>query len=219
MVIAWTVSGCDLAWSVDRVPSPGPCVATDDFTGDKVANEWQTFLNNPLFQISQADSLRLDLAPNSAPGEVGVRYGIAFDMTGGEVEVEVAQVVNAHPNIETYLRVREGSDNGRNYTIRYGNGALDFRTRVGMDNIHRARAYDAVADRFWRISNGPGPDEVSFATRAAPVDDWFIEITQPASVSFANMQIALIAGTFNSGSSDPGFAIFDNFAVCGAHPL
>jgi hypothetical protein len=151
------VSGCDVVWSVDRVPppdAPGPCVATDDFAGDRLGNQWATFQNNPLFVIAQNETLRLELSANSAPGEAGVRYGVAFDMTGGSIEVEVAQVVNAHPNVETYLRVREGTDNSRNYTIRYGDGALDFRTRLGTDNIHRQRAYSATADRWWRISNG-----------------------------------------------------------------
>ena len=218
---ACLVSGCDVVWSVDRVPPPdaaGPCVATDEFAGDRLANTWVTFMNNPLFVIAQDETLRLDLsaAANSAPGEVGVRYGIAFDMTGGSIEVEVVQVVNAHPNLETYLRVREGADNSRNYTIRYGDGSLDFRTRLGMDNIHRVRAYNPTADRFWRISNGPEPDQVSFATRSNRDEPWFIETTQPAGVPFANMQIALVAGTYNTGSPTPGFAVFDNFAVCGA---
>jgi hypothetical protein len=216
------VSGCDVVWSVDRVPppdAPGPCVATDDFAGDRLGNQWATFQNNPLFVIAQNETLRLELSANSAPGEAGVRYGVAFDMTGGSIEVEVAQVVNAHPNVETYLRVREGTDNSRNYTIRYGDGALDFRTRLGTDNIHRQRAYSATADRWWRISNGPELGQVSFATRASRDEAWFIETTQPATVPFANVQIALVAGTYNSGSPDPGLAMFDNFAVCSARPL
>jgi hypothetical protein len=218
------VSGCDVVWRLDPVPPPDaapPCVASDDFTGTRLANEWSTFAPTQQFVIEQADELRLDLsaAVMSVPGEAGVRYGVAFDLHGGSIEIEVAQVINAHPNLENYMRVRAGTSNANNYSIRYGDGMIDFRTRVNTDEIHRVRAYNATQDRFWRISNGPQPGDISFATRGSPSEPWFIETTQPASVPLDDMQVMFVAGTYNAGAPAPGVVIYDNFAVCGARAL
>lgn len=218
------VAACDVVWRVDRLPDVRPIDApplctTDDFAGTRIADHWSTYVNNALFVVSQDDVLRIDLsaAPNSVAGQAGAQYRTSVDLTGGSVEIEVPQVIAAHPNTENYLRVRAGTDSDHSYVIRYGNGAIDFRTRDGTDTVHRMRSYVAATDRWWRISNGPTPDQVSFSTRADASAEWIVETTQPAVVPFNAMQVVLVAGTYSTGSPSPGFATYDNLALCGAH--
>jgi hypothetical protein len=220
------VAGCDYTFQIDRVqPSlrdaPSDCSAFDDFTGTRLATVWTTFQGDAAFKITQDEVLKIDLsaAPMSAPGEAGVRYGASFEMPpGASVEIEVPKVIDPHPNIENYMRLRATGDNSQNYTIRYGDGQIDFRSRSGSDTIHRMRAHDAAQDRFWRISRGPEADQVSFWTRGNG-EAWFLETTQDAAVSFADMEVLLVAGTYNNGSTAPGFVLYDSLKVCGAMAL
>jgi hypothetical protein len=217
------LTGCDFIWRLDHLPPPDgppPCQATDDFTGDRLASHWSEFTGNTLFAIRQEDALVLDLSggAGASAGEAGVRYVTAFDRTGGSVEVEVPSVVAADPFVENYLRVRAENDNDHTYVIRYGDEKIDFRTRVGVDTIHRSRTYNALTDRFWRIWNGPTPGEVTFSTRGSVDEPWFDETTQPAAVSFARVEIFLVAGMFGI-SANPGAATYDNFKICGARAL
>lgn len=221
------LAGCDVLWSIDHVPTrdapppidgPPACMPTDDFAGMDIAPEWNQFRNNP-YGITQDETLRLDLggAPTTN-GEAGVRYLRAFDMRGGSVEVEVPHVVNADNNLENYMRLRARGDNSRNYSIRYGNDKLDFRIEGRGDTPFPVITYSAQNHRFWKISNEPGTNMVSFWTRGIS-DGWFLQTMKPAAIPLDAMEIMFVAGTYNGGTMTPGYAEYDNFAVCGAQVL
>jgi hypothetical protein len=224
------LTGCDVLWSIDHVarhdaappdePPDGPpaCGRTDDFAGVDISPLWNQFMNNA-YVIKQDEVLQLDLG--GAPmtnGEVGVRFLRAFDMHGASVEVEVPQVVTDDNNVENYMRLRARNDNSRNYTIRYGNGKIDFRIEGTGAMPFPVLTYSAQNHRFWKISNEPGTDMVSFWTRGTS-DGWFLQTTKPATVSLDAMEIMFVAGTYNGGTAVPGAATYDNFAVCGAQEL
>ncbi|HEY5926863.1 MAG TPA: hypothetical protein VIV11_34490 [Kofleriaceae bacterium] len=223
IVIAGLLAGCDVVWSVDRVPPrppdapPPPCSITDDFTGMQLATTWSEHSGGAMFTITQDDELKLGLPVLAMPGEASVLYTRAFDMVGGSIEVEVPQVVNRSGNIENYIRLRKTGDDGNNYTIRYGDGELAFRVRVNSADQGQTRLYDAINHRFWRISNEG--ENVVFSTRATTDDEWFVQRSSSAVHRFDNLEIMLAAGSYETGAQDPGLAIYDTFKLCGARLL
>ena len=217
------VAGCHTLFGLDPLPdappppppdAPATCVASEAFSGTSLDPLWGRFLSIG-FDVTQDEALQITIDP-SVTGEAGAIYGRRLDLVGGFVEVEVPQLVNNDPNVENYIRLRTGTSNDFGYVIRYGEGYIDFRTRV--DNvyaIHSVRPYE-TADRFWRIENGPTSNEVTFMTKPAADAPWRVETTQPAMVAFDDLQVLLVAGSYRGGTAEPGYARFDNFAVCNA---
>src|SRR6185295_11405660 len=98
------------------------------------------------------------------------------------------------------IRLRARGDNSRNYAIRYGDDKIDFRrANASPEQPYLTLTYSAQNHRFWKISNEPGSDQVSFWTRGA-ADDWLLQTRQPVEIPLDAMEILFVAGTYNLGS-------------------
>lgn len=141
------------------------------------------------------------------PAERGygyVRTAPKYDLTDGELSVEVPQVPSG-PSGEAFLII--GRDSSNEVSVIKSGANLIFRSTVaGSTTAPSAVPYDAALHRWWRIRNAHG---ITYWETSADGVSWTARRSAALDVDLTSAYVQLRAGHWGTESA-PGSAVFDN---------
>jgi len=185
----------------------------DDFNDNSLdSTKWGLVSGlSPVVVSEQSQQLRITL-PASTAAYNGVTTKSYYDIRGGTVQVQLVQPVSQAGWCENSLQV---SLDPQNYLlINVGAGSTLFRSMVNGVNDQLVIPFDGVAHRYWRIRHTVSTNSLAFDTSPDGVT-WITRKTVTAGFSLGAVKLVMMAGSYGTGNSTPGAAIYDDFQVVG----
>ena len=213
--------------SVDGVAAPDSVLLTDNFNGTSInQSAWTT---GDLFSgVTDASLPVLDSGGQIHVGPLlkgvsgsnynGVTSVNHYNFTGGYGYVEVVQPPASNTTADATLVV--GSPNGNYYRFVVEGSSLICGKKTGSSKVTLAAAvYNATNDKFIRIRHDSVSSSVVFETAPDAGLGWPGVWTQvhaeswDSSITLAQIQFEVKAGTWQSEANAPGPVVFDNFVA------
>jgi Concanavalin A-like lectin/glucanases superfamily len=156
-------------------------------------------------------SERLEVTPlTGASGEHynGAQTIAAYDLTGAQVAVHVAQVVAGGLCDTQFAITLDGSNY---YALIHEGGTLYFQKRIGGTRDNTSVTYNASTHAWWRIRHDAGGDTIEWETSSDGAS-WTNRRSAAREIAVTGMQAEISAGTWQSEGTG-GVAYFDDFRL------
>ena len=182
----------------------------DDFAGTVRAPVWGRYPIDDFTGTTVAQVGDLAVTPAAAMESFGAYFSQRrHDLRGGEISVEVTEVLTPAPMSVTYL-VAAGPDGSQDQAgIAAVNGWLGcvWVAAGNEQQICPGVAYSSTAHRWWRLREQDGT--AYWETSADPAGAWTSHASRPTPAWFQYALIEIGAG-HHPAQSSPGTARFDN---------
>ena len=217
-------SGCHKLFGLDDLNTPpdagvdSPGITSACFLYDFDASALDTMLwsitdadNKPVIVEQTGGRLALTLPPNlTAQNYNGIESHKLYDLTDATLQIEIVQAANPGSNVDTQFFIVD-AQRANFYMFDVANGQLIFYLLVnGTIAMNPTIFYSPTAHRFVRFQHLEATHEVVYSV--SPDGVTFAAMQRmPDTISVKRMFIGAAAGTYATGSANPGSPVFDNF--------
>ncbi len=221
------VPGCDQLFKITDIASDAPvdarvlpahCLYEDFAGGSLLPDRWtiaSTATTAPTVAITSGELVIAAHASEPGSNYNSIRSTTTFDLTGGEVMVELLEPTLQMAGVPTETQFYIDLDAANRYQFSILNGSVVARTRVSDTEVMiKTSTYLASSFHWLRLHHDATASTISWdvATKDAP-DDWSaLAKTAVNDVPVTAVHVDLAAGTYNK-VSEPGQARFDNVLV------
>jgi hypothetical protein len=221
VLVACLVSACGAsreqpdAGVVVSVDAPRTCPLHDDFSGTTFALQW-VFFDDPEVELRQQDALHISIPANTEYVGAAIRLRDPYSLPlGGTVDIEVVKAMTGTSGkIVAELSLFKDQQYDRSFAMSIvGSTFKILQSYTGTYDTYVQRPFDPVANRWWRIENGPLESEVTFWT-SPDGRTWSKERTAHAFSTMTDLRVQLQAYSMDLGDPAPAQVIFDNFKLC-----
>lgn len=196
---------------VDQLVPPVDCFF-DNFDDNEIdGSKWR--VQNLNYQsaeiVERSQQLQIILGA-SAGATNNALYSNPLDLTDAALIAEIPGVVSQTGGVENILEL--AGTGAQHYQNAAGAGKLRFRTRnTDSGDQANSTAYDALADRWWRIAHDSSRQRVTYATSPDGVQ-WVQHFESSDAIGVDSLVIRLI-GVIESPHLNPGTARYDNLRI------